>query len=586
MADTGKLGGKLGPRLATLTHQAMSAHLRASADTRARIQTLGTLGVFKTMTAESRFATAPIYRRLVADPELPEEMRALLGFMTGGTGELQAVLSALSTAQAMTPGLGQLIANDLGPVIQNLIERNPHSLLDPGTAARAVVSGLWSAQHGELEAARGGVSANRFETLVALAVAFPDLATALELQRRGEVARQDVENWLGRQGFDDNTVHHLLTLERVHLQPADAADMTLRGIMTRAEGHAVARVNGLDVADFDKLALAVGEPPAIEELLFLYRRGVIDRAKLDHGIRQSRVRDEWIPEIEALRHRPMDVSSAVAAVVQGHLSDGAGAKIAEENGLEPDHWRPLVETHGRPPGIEQMTSLYNRGVISKARLEQAIRESDVKDKYIPDLVEIRRHLLPERTVVSMHSKGALSDAEALAHLLQLGIARADAEALVHEGAATRTAGQRSLAEGTIVQLYEAQTIDRSQAHKALLALGYAEAEVAWILSFAELRRVHSEREHAIAAVRARYVSHHVDVSAAQVALDRLAVPAAERDRLLGLWDTEREVNARQLTEAQVIKAMKKQLLDENETAARLERMGYSADDAALLIASA
>jgi hypothetical protein len=64
------------------------------------------------------------------------------------------------------------------------------------------------------------------------------------------------------------------------------------------------------------------------------------------------------------------------------------------------------------------------------------------------------------------------------------------------------------------------------------------------------------------------------------------VPSAQRDQLLALWKVQSEATTRVLSEAQIVKAVNKQLISPDDGGARLMAIGYSADDAALLIAGA
>ena len=69
-------------------------------------------------------------------------------------------------------------------------------------------------------------------------------------------------------------------------------------------------------------------------------------------------------------------------------------------------------------------------------------------------------------------------------------------------------------------------------------------------------------------------------------LDTLGIPAAQRDYLLKIWTLEQSVNVKVLSEAEIAKAVKKQLITPEDGLARLENLGYSADDAALLLEGA
>jgi hypothetical protein len=66
-------------------------------------------------------------------------------------------------------------------------------------------------------------------------------------------------------------------------------------------------------------------------------------------------------------------------------------------------------------------------------------------------------------------------------------------------------------------------------------------------------------------------------------LDAIGMPATQREYLLRLWVLEESANVRTLTEAQVIKALKDQLISVEDAAGRLVAMGYSETDVSILL---
>ena len=135
----------------------------------------------------------------------------------------------------------------------------------------------------------------------------------------------------------------------------------------------------------------------------------------------------------------------------------------KENLLDPEWHTALYETAGEPPGTMQMLELLNRGIVDEPTVEQAIRESRVKNKYIPAILEMRRRLMPERTVVSGISKGVLTHAEGIDHLLALGFNQEDATALAGEASATKLSKHKEIAEAQVLTAYEDGKIPAAEA---------------------------------------------------------------------------------------------------------------------------
>jgi hypothetical protein len=359
--------------------------------------------------------------------------------------------------------------------------------------------------------------------------------------------------------------------------------MELRGILGEGEGAAIAAEAGLNKQDFDRLVLATGEPPGEEQLLEAYRRGFIDKERLARGVRQSRIRNEWEDVIERLRYTPMGTADAVEAVVRNYITSEEGQKIAEQNGLEPQHWHTLLLAHGRPPGHGQMVQLLNRGLVSEEQVDQAVRESDIKNKYVPILKGLRWKIPAERLVVTLVQHGAMPTPRAHELLQKDGYEPDVAGAIIKAGTVQRTAGHKQLALGMVLSLFEEHALDEHQAHAHIVALGYPPEDVPLILRAAELKRELKWREQGIATVRAGYLARHITPAEATAELAALGVPSAQGAYLERIWAVELRSHRRTLTEAQIIHAHRAGHIDVAETVRRLQGIGYHADDAEFLV---
>jgi hypothetical protein len=376
------------------------------------------------------------------------------------------------------------------------------------------------------------------------------------------------------------------THQDVPLSAQDVALNELRGGVAKGRGAQEAAFTGINALRYQALLENVGEPPAIQELLFLLRRNKISQDRVEHGIRQSRVRDEWIDAVLDLAYGPPTAADAIMGAVKGFLNDGDAQRIVAENGVDPSNYEWMRESAGRPPGTEQMLHLLNRGEVSEAQVVQSIRESDVKNKYIPAILKMRRQLMPQRTVVSAIHQGVLSTEAGVEHLLLLGYNADDAATLAAEGSAHKVAHIKTLNESLIVGGYENGLLTRAEADAHLVALGYEAAEADYILSVTDARADHRQRDQAVSAIRARFLHGHLDQTEAQTTLVHLGVPGATVDRLLALWTEERGTVVAELTLAQLGAALKKKWITEADYLHRLSLRGYNAADAAILAALA
>lgn len=578
-----RMGARLGTRIAILVQQAMQAHLLESGHHRAMLHAEGLNEFHRQMGAELRPTLSPFLAQYLAELPADDPARVWLQFLIDAPGEAGVMQGILAGGQAAAQGIGSGIAALFATTNQLIMSGLQTAVLDPGTLAGLVAGGFLDHATAQGEAHRSNLNNTRFDQLVAAAQRHVSPPEAIEALRRGVIAEHDFEVLLGMGGVHGTDLGIYRALAHQLLAPADLALMVLKGILSEGDAATIAAGSGVSASDFSRLILATGEPPGIMELLEAYRRGFIPQSQLEHGIRQSRVRDEWIPTLEKLRYQPMSTSDAVRAVVQNHLQLADARKIADENGLTPGAMDILVQVEGNPLAPGQFYELWNRGIIGQAEVEQGLRESHLKNKYIPAALHLRERLPEGRQITTMLNHGALTSEQAHRLLLDHGYSAEVIAALIKSGTSGKTGAHKQLASTQITTLYEDQAIDEPTAAKMLGALGYAASEVEWILRLADLRVEHAYLNAAVAHVRQAMVSRHITAQVATGRLDALGLRAQHRDQLIHLWSLEVESTVKVLTPAQILKAHKTQAISDQDALDRLTREGYSTADAELLI---
>ncbi len=370
----------------------------------------------------------------------------------------------------------------------------------------------------------------------------------------------------------------------LRLTPEQLAESWVRGVMNGPDATAEARESGLNGDRFATLAAIAGEPPAIQELLELYRRGEINRTRLEHGIQQSRVRNEWIDAIEALRYGPLNPSIAVDAAVQNQASRAQAEKLAAEGGLNPTHFDLAFRVAGRPPGIVEMIELWQRGDVTEADVKQTIAESDVKTKYTGALLKLKRRLLPPDTIASMVGDGVLSEREALSKLMEHGYTHQDAQAWIDRHTVVGAQVQREAARGEILALYEARSISRSKALNLLEGARYQRGLAELDLDLVDSKRLRAAQAAAVSKVHSLYVAFRIERPDATGLLDQLGLPSDQVRELIRVWDLERQANTKDLTKTEIVSAYSHGIFTTAEAVKRLEGIGYRGADAAVILA--
>jgi len=590
MRNDGQLGHKLGPKLVDLAVAATIATRRALAPHEARV----TAAALQQVIDRAGHEVGDLYRPLVAEAlasgKMHPKVHAAVEAATSGTHQWQALIGLSGLGGAISSPIGAAIGAAAAPFLQETMRAFPYLIPPPDQLAVMTVKGIIGEGFAADQAKAQGYDTQWFDRMVQLARQMPDAASVFDLANRGIITSDMIDYVFRLSGIPPELAGPLKQLRFTVLSPADCALAVLRGTMTHALGARTALSSGVTADDFRVLMDNTGEPLGLDQLLEANRRGFIDTERLKTGILQSRVRDEWIPTAVQLAYSPMSTADAIDAVVQGHLSEADAARIAHQNGLEPSAFAPMLETAGEPLSRTEMEDLLNRGEVTQAQVTQALKESRLKPKYTDLAVKLHVRLPPERTVVSMITKGVVTRDQGLKLLMDLGYTAQVAGWLYAEGTATKSAGTHHIARGQVVTLYEGGAIDGKTATAWLIQLGDSDADAGWQLQIADL--THEMRLHAqaVAVVRARYVARHITATQAAAALDDLDVSSAAKTRYLALWAIEAQLVTRTLTEAQVVKAQKLDLWGDTDTVtgisptalARLTAMGYTTDDALLL----
>lgn len=584
--DPKDIGTKLGPKMVHLISETIVHTKRKLLDTEHRARVHSMQEIIDRAGREIADLYRPVWQESMQEMDMPDHLRDHMEKIVSGTHQWQAIAGVALGYSGAGNALSTIISNGLAPTVRAVMAKDPQLVPQPDELVKLGVTGSMDWDFVTRLCEGQGYSQDIIAALRSTAYTYPDLTTILELLRRDFISINDAELYMNKNGIFPDVQNILLKLASTPLSPADLADMVVRGIKTESEAAPIAVESGVDHNDFHDLTLLTGEPPGLMQLLEGYRRGFIDKATLEHGIRQSRYRNEWLPLLEKLRYSPMSVADAVNASVQNHMSLSEASAIADQNGLEPGAFQTLYETAGEPLSRTEMEELYNRGLVTEDDVKQALRESRVKNKYIDLAFQLHQRIVPAQTLSRALRYGAITHAEAVRKAMDYGYSAKDAELIVNSGSMEKLQPYRNRVVSAVETAYENNTIPHADAVSLISDMGYDQSEAEFILKAAEFRRSEKIVSQVATNVRSRYVGHAITRQQASNDLDAIGIPSQQRDYMLGLWDIEYQAHVRHLTEAQVVKAVKLKLIAMDDGLSRLEAMGYDAVDAELLIQGA
>jgi hypothetical protein len=585
------LGAKLGPRLAKIFADAQVHTERRLLDSKHRLG----MHLFEDMSdmigTEYRAASGDLLEAIAQAHEGEDHHRRVLRLAARGQGQGGAILGSMILGSGTSGALSTIFSNGLYPAVASIVRDNPNLPPGPETLAQLAARGFIDYGHAQNAAEGQGRPPGWFEAEVEATRAWPDLTVVLELWRRGEVDAGEASRLMRHLGIPADVFGPILSLRRQFLAPADAALGKLRGTINDRRAAEAAHVAGLSDEDFQTLVDNTGEPPAVEMLLSLWRRGKISTEKLDHGIRQSRVRNEWIDIVHEMSVIPPSPAEALNAYLEGQISREEAVKRYREGGGDPTWFEHAFNAEGEAPTPNMLSELANRGIIpwegegpKVTSFKQGFLEGPWRNKWEPSMRKLAEYLPPPRTITALVGNASLSKKEAYQLFRKQGLTPDLAEAYVKSATTDKTAKQKNLAVTQISALYRDQAIDREQAVKMWGDLGYDQHEAHFLATLTDLERIQRFTETAISTIHSRYTGHAITRHEASGDLDQLGVPAKQRNSLLEMWDLEREAKVKRLTAAEVHKAVHKDLLTEQEGLNRLSQMGYPQRDAEIFLA--
>lgn len=579
-------GGRIGDRIARLVADSVVHTRQRMQKTQSDVAKEVFTDVTNHVSDEVRGAMGHLFRTMASDPNAPDEIRPLLHHLGNSRGQAWAWIGGLSASAALGGGLMDLITNYLNPVIKPMIALAPAGNLSADTAARMAAHNIGQGADDPVlirEAAYNGIDEDRFNQLVELAKTFPAASEILDMINRGIIDRQVGIQALKRQGLEHGWADALTQLADAETTLPEISALWNRSVIDSAEATRLGKRVGYNATQIQRALELGGDPLPPQDLGEAYRRGFIDRDRFNRGIVQGPLRNEWFDVLERLQFRRMSPQEAAEAVNQGHLAEGEGRRIAHEHGLDPEDFSTIIATAGTPPGLEFATEAYNRGLLSDADWEVMFKESRIKNRYIPLMRAMRTRLVPTETIRLMYREGVVNRGEALESLKGHGFTPAWANAQLDLEDARKTEGTKELSRAQVIDLYDEDLIDKTQAATMLQSLGYDQAETNWQLELAEVNKMRRFINLAIGRIRTAYISNRIDAAEAAGFLDQIGISPVKRENLFAVWDVERETIETPLTTAQIHWAMKNGHLSAQQAYDRFLGRGYAPEDAAILV---
>lgn len=483
-------------------------------------------------------------------------------------------------------GIGTALSNSLQPESVQLAQEawavNPALVTEPATLARLYILERIALDAAISEAKQSGINDERFAHIVNASKSLPGTGELLELHRRAILDGDAARTALSRLGLDDRYLEQYLELAKVLLSPADLAMARQQTFITADEHYRRSALQGVDKEDAEILYLMSGLPYGAGEALELWRRNEITEDRVRQALHEGHLKNEFVDDYLKLRFQPLSASVAAEALVRQRIPQDQAISIAAQNGINSDDFLLWSDMLGRPIATGQALQLARRGEFTFTQFKEAVARSDVRTEYADDLWKLRRVIPPLFQIIRLLAGGSITPELATRYVTEQGYDAELAAAIVHAGAAHKTQKTRDLTAIQVDAIYESGIENKDWATQHLIALGYDNDEAQWHLELLDSRRLLAALQAAVNTIHRTYVGHKIDRLTASNELDQLGIRVEVRDDLLETWTHERESNVARLTNAQIGRALKMDLISRDDAIARWQQNGYDAADAEIL----
>jgi hypothetical protein len=524
-----------------------------------------------------------------------------------GLGDLLgkgSVVEQLVVWGVMNQALGAALGPYFAQLQQDVDARSPVLPLAPPDLADAVVRNYLTQADAAAEAAKSGMDAARFATLIPLHGDAPGPQQLAAGLLRGLIAEHGTgpadtsfEQGIRESRLADKWVPLIRGLADAVLSPADVASAVVRNFLDLADAEQIAARSGVSAEDLATLRHLAGDAPGPQQLAEALRRGAIpaagtgpDSTSFEQGIAEGRLADKWAPVIEALAKLWPTPVDALDAALKGQVTADEGRRLYELLGGDLQFYEWLLHSQGDGPTPLQAADWARRGIIpwdgtgpEVTSYAQAVRESRYRDKWAGAYRASAQYLPPATSISSLLAHGAITRDQATALLQQQGanpemvaawLAEADSEAL---------SDYRGLTTSTVLDMFYAQLISENDATAILQSLHVTPPAARLLLTYADLRRAIAQQQRAVNRIGTLYAARKITGDTAKRSLITLQVPATAVDEIVATWNLENSVSVKVLTEAQIVDAWELQIMDEATALSELNNIGYTPYDAWVLL---
>lgn len=453
------------------------------------------------------------------------------------------------------------------------------------------------------------------------------LSQQQDLYALGQITRDEMAAQLVELGWRDTDVDHVIALAYTKLSRSDVIDLWHAGIFDDAAAAARMRALGYSPDDIQLLLqlevrqdVTADKNESVSVLTQAMSEGLISQ---DDFIRELSAQGYTLNEIDLrlqlirIKQQTAQRQLSVGQLKQAwqnniildeearhHLTELGYADTEVQTIL--DTWKAEIAPKFLQVNQSNVLEAYRFGILDRRTALDQLTHIGYSADAATTLIEITEAKYPEAfggspprkqkyltlgAVTDLYAMGRLNDSDVLAWARQVGYSDADSQSVLELIKAKGAGGGRALSQATIESAYATGVFSRDQAQGALEQLGFSPTDADTELTVYEQKNpatfnpqaVTSVRQPTIAVLVKAYQAGFIDQTQFYDQAKAIGYSQEAAQLYLETSNTKTVKGTKALTKAEITEAFKKNLFDYSTALSALEDLGYSTDDADLLL---
>jgi hypothetical protein len=315
------------------------------------------------------------------------------------TGEPLGLMQLLEAYRRKFISLDQLKAGILQSRIRDQwVDTAVALAVEPPSTADAIeasVQGYITQDQAKEIALQNGLEEEWFDAMWLTAGEPLSRTEMTDLVNRGYATEDQYKDALRQSRLKDSYINLSVDLIKRPMTISDALEANVQGYLTDDQADKIMDMNGLRTEDQPILRESVGDPLSLTEMLRLWNRGEVTQDQVEQALRESRLKDKYIPYALKLRTELPGLYDIRLMVSEGAIDTAAATNLLVELGYPSDLIKQLIAafsgsstTASKAVTESMLADLYLETAITATEFVSALKALGYSDANAALILEV------------------------------------------------------------------------------------------------------------------------------------------------------------------------------------------------------